>query len=165
MNPERAAALALTVSLAAILALGLWLLRTAPKEQQTAAVAPTLILPEPAAPTATVGVSGPPPAARGYRLAGTVVGDMTYAIIEDPRGANQLYRPGQSVPGLGQITAIGADSITLAGNDGSYALQLAPAPTLTPTVQRPDFSGGRLPPMFTPVPRPTRDQSGSESSP
>ena len=165
MNPDRAAAFALSVSLAAILALGLWLLRTAPKQEETAAAAPTLTAPQPAAPTATAGVTGLPAAARGYRLAGTVVGDMTYAIIEDPRGANQLYRPGQSVPGLGQITAIGADSITLAGSDGSYELQLAPAPTLTPTVQRPDLSGGRLPPLITPVPRPTRDLSSSESSP
>jgi hypothetical protein len=165
MNPDRAAALALSVSLAAILALGLWLLRAPPKEKQTAAAAATPTAPRLVPATATAAVIGPPAAARGYRLAGTVVGDMTYAIIEDPRGANQLYRPGQTVPGLGQITAIGSDSITLAGNDGSYELQLAPAPTLTPTVQRPDVSGGRLPPMITPVPRPRRDRSESESSP
>lgn len=71
----------------------------------------------------------------GYRLAGTVVGDVRYAVIEQPDGTNDLYRPGESVPGLGRLVDLGADRATFEGSDGRIELQLAPAstPTVTPS--------------------------------
>jgi hypothetical protein len=167
MNPDRAIAFALATSLAVVLLIGVWLLHRAPHDAEAPSPAPTVpttgapALP----PTATPGVAAPPAAAHGYRLAGTVVGDMTYAIIENPSGVNQLYRPGQTVPGLGQITAIDADRVTLTGSDSTFALQLAPAPTTTPTVPRIDLSGTRPALLVTPGQRPTHDRSTSESSP
>jgi hypothetical protein len=165
MNPDRAIGFVLTVSLAAVLLLGVWLLRGAHRDNAipapiaTAPPQPTL------APTATPPVLAPPPAANGYRLAGTVVGDLAYAIIEDPRGANQLYRVGQVVPGLGELTAIEADRITLSGSGGSFVLQLAPAapstPTPLPTILRRAESASAP----TPARRLPADQSTSESSP
>jgi Type II secretion system protein C len=165
MNPDRAIALALATSLAVVLLLGLWLLHRAPHDAEVPTPVPTAATPAEPLPTATPGLAAPPAAAHGYRLAGTVVGDMTYAIIEDPHGVNQLYRPGQTVPGLGQITAIDADRVMLAGSDSTFALQLAPAPTGTPTVPRIDLSGTHPALLVTPVQRPTRDRSMSESSP
>lgn len=166
MNPDRAVAFALATSLAVVLLLGLWLLHRAPHDAAAPTPLPTAATTaEPPPPTATAGIAAPPAAAHGYRLAGTVVGDLTYAIIEDPHGANRLYRPGQTVPGLGQITAIDADRVTLVGSDSTFALQLASAPTSTPTAPRIDLSGTRPALPVTPVQRPTRDQSTSESSP
>jgi hypothetical protein len=69
----------------------------------------------------------------GYRLAGTVVGDATYAVIEQPDGTNDLYRPGQVVPGLGRLVDLGADRATFEGSDGRFELQLVPASTPTVT--------------------------------
>lgn len=168
MKPDRAIAFVLGISLTVVLLLGLWLLHGAAGDNAAPAPAPTAppTAEPPPPPTVTPGViAAPPPAAHGYRLAGTVVGDMTYAIIEDPSGVNRLYRPGQTVPGLGQITAIDADRITLAGSDGTFALQIAPAPTTTPTGLRPDLSGAPSASPVTPARRPTRDRSTSESSP
>lgn len=168
MKPDRAIAFILGISLAVVLLLGLWLLHSGARDTAAPDTAPTAP-PTPAPsmpPTATPGIiAAAPAAAHGYRLAGTVVGDMTYAIIEDPRGVNHLYRPGQTVPGLGQITAIDADQITLAGNDGTFALQIAPAPSNTPTTLRAEPTGMHPAPPVTPAQRPTRDRSVSESSP
>jgi hypothetical protein len=94
-----------------------------------------------------------------------VVAAPPHAIIEAPNGANQLYRLGQSVPGLGEVTAIEADRITLAGSEGTFALQLAPAPTATPLPPRTEPSGSPASSVATPAQRSPRDQSRSESSP
>jgi hypothetical protein len=71
----------------------------------------------------------------GYRLAGTVVGDALYAVIEQPDGTNELYRPGQMVPGLGRLIDLWADRATFEGSDGRIELQLVPAstPTVAPS--------------------------------
>ena len=165
MNPDRVIPFVLATSLAAVLLLGLWLLHGAsPAAVPTPAPTPMPTGP-PVSPTATPGLALPPAAAHGYRLAGTVVGDMTYAIIEDPHGVNQLYRPGQTVPGLGEISTIDADRVVVSGSDGTFALQLAPAPTGTPTAPRVDLSATRPASVLTPAPRRTRDRSTSESSP
>jgi len=165
MNPDRAIAMIFAVSLGVVLLLGIWLLRRAHREPE----------PPPATPTTTEAPTAPPPtvtpaaarpaAASGYRLAGTVVGDLSYAIIEDPSGVNQLYRPGQTVPGLGQVTAIEANRITLAGGDGSFALELGPAPTTTPTLPRSEPVHSVSPADVTPAHRLQRGQSESGSSP
>jgi hypothetical protein len=167
MNADRAIAIILALSLALVLALGVWLLRHAQSGAEPAPPPPTPTPPpEPtAAPTATPGMAAAPAAAYGYRLAGTVVGDLSYAIIEDPSGVNQLYRPGQTVPGLGQLIEIEADRVTVAGSDGTFALQLAPAPTTTPTLPRMESSASRSPSVATPAQRPPPDRSGFESSP
>jgi hypothetical protein len=164
MNPDRAIAVILGVSLAVVLALGIWLLRRAHRESAPPPVPPSATAaPQPsAAPTGTPHAAA---AAPGYRLAGTVVGDLSYAIIEDPQGGNQLYRPGQTIPGLGEVTAIEEDRILLAGSDGTIALQLAPAPTATPAPLPTETAVSALPPDATPARRPRRDPSGYESSP
>lgn len=165
MNPDRAIAIILAVSLGVVLLLGIWLLRRAHSDGEAAPSTPTATAADtPAPPTLTPAVALQS-AALGYRLAGTVVGDLSYAIIEDPRGVNQLYRLGQAVPGLGQVTAIEADRITLAGSDGSFALNLAPAPTTTPTPARAQPARPESSPAATPARRPRRGLSASESSP
>jgi hypothetical protein len=58
-----------------------------------------------------------------------------YAVIERPDGTNDLYRPGQTVPGLGRLVDLAADRATFEGSDGRIELQLVPAstPTITPS--------------------------------
>ena len=165
MNADRAIALILALSVAVVLLLGIWLLRRA--HAPAPVPEPTMAATSPPSPiaTATPTSGGVPAAARGYRLAGTVVGDLAYAIIEDPHGGNQLYHPGQTIPGLGQLTGIEADRITLAGSDGSFALQLAPAPTLTATPPRSEPAGSASASVATPASPPRRVPSRFESSP
>ena len=164
MNPDRAIALILAVSLAGVLLLGVYLLTSVGRVGEPAAMAPqsAAAAPSPApSPTVTAGL---PAEALGFRLAGTVVGDLSYAIIVDPQGNNQLYRPGQIVPGLGEVRTVEADRITLAGNGGPFVLRLAPGPTETPTAPRAQPAGTRSPSALTPE-RSPRARSASESSP
>jgi hypothetical protein len=166
MNPDRAIALILAVSLAVVLLLGVWLLRRAHREvePQPAPIAAATAVP-PAMPTATPGEGIVPAAARGYRLAGTVVGDLSYAILEDPGGNNQLYRPGQTIPGVGRLTGIEADRIILAGSDGTFVLPLASAPTATWTAPPSGTPRAAAWAEATPAPPSRRDPSEFESSP
>jgi Type II secretion system protein C len=166
MNPDRAIAVILGLSLAVVLALGVWLLQRAhrpsePPPPGTPTATPSPL--PPAAPSATPGAAAL--LAQRYRLAGTVVGDLSYAIIEDPNGVNQLYRPGQIIPGLGEVSAIEADRITLVDGGTTLILQLAPAPTTTSTLRRAEPDESSTPSVVTPAPRRRRDQSRSESSP
>jgi hypothetical protein len=165
MNPDRAIAMILGLSLAVVLALGLWLLRrtepASPPPPSPAIGTPTV--PPTVGPTRTPAAAAI--AARGYRLAGTVVGDLSYAIIEGPNGVNQLYRPGQIIPDIGEVIAIEADRIRLAGSDGDIVLQLAPGPTTTPAPRATETAASEPEPDTTPVRRPRRGRSESESLP
>lgn len=67
-----------------------------------------------------------------YRLAGTVVGDRLYAIIESPDGSNELYGIGSEVPGLGTLVAVGKSHATFEKEEGRYDLPLLPVATPTP---------------------------------
>jgi hypothetical protein len=165
MNPDRAIAMILGLSLAVVLALGIWLLR---RDNRVSSAPPSPVIVTPTAPP-TVGPSITPAAAaiaaRGYRLAGTVVGDLSYAIIEGPNGVNQLYRPGQTIPDIGEVIAIEADRIRLAGSDGDIVLQLAPGPTTTPAPRSTETVAAETELDTTPARRPRRGRSASESSP
>lgn len=154
MNPDRAIGVILSCSVGAVLALGTWLLWRAHHAPPPAPPAPpTPTLTATAAPTATpTGIV--PRAAVGYRLAGTVVGDVAYAVVESPAGRSQLVRTGQIIAGLGQLLAIEADRVVIAGREGEFALVVAAAPTLTAS------------PAATPTTAPPpRARSASESSP
>lgn len=152
MNADRAIALVLAVSVGTVLLLGVWLLRRAHRPAEPPATVETASTATPTTQTPTAAVAAaPPPAAIGYRLAGTVVGDMSYAIIEDPRGGNQLYRPGQTIPGLGKLLAVEADGATMAGGTGTFVLRLEPAPTATPALPP-------AVPTFALPPEPTRER-------
>lgn len=169
MNPDRAIAMILGLSLAVVLALGIWMLRGS--RESPPPPSPPTVTP---APSPTIGPTNTPnaaaAAARGYRLAGTVVGDLSYAIVEGPNGVNQLYRPGQTIPNVGEVISIEADRITLAGD---IVLQLAPGPTTTPaplaTVTAGIATEEEAEPESeletTPVRRPRRGRSSSESLP
>lgn len=162
MNPDRAIGTILAVSLGAVLLLGIYLLTSARSSSTDSRTpSPTVALPTPA--VSATATAGPPPAAIGYRLAGTVVGDLAYAIIVDPHGNNQLYRPGQTVPQLGVVRSVEADQVTLEGSNGVFALQLAPGPTDTPTTARTQVPT-RSWEAVTPA-RSLRARSESESSP
>lgn len=157
MNPDRAIGLILACCVGAVVVLGTWLLwhaRHAPPPPPPATATPTLT--DTATPTATP-TGAVPRAAAGYRLAGTVVGDVAYAVIESPAGRSELIRTGQILKGVGQVTAIEEDRVVIAGADGDFALRVAAAPTTTAT------------PVFTPITAaptpPPRARSGSESSP
>jgi hypothetical protein len=165
MNPDRAIGLILALSLAVVLTLGIWLLRRGAGDSEPPPVTPSVT---PTASPALLPTATPASAAAvapGYRLAGTVVGDLSYAIIEDPNGANHLYRPGQVIPGLGEVTVIDADRIVVAGSGGDIILQIAPAPTATPSLRRTEPIELPIPPEATPAARRRRDRSESESSP
>jgi hypothetical protein len=133
MNTDRAIGVILALSVGAVLALGTWLLwrahYAAPPEPVATATPSNTATPEV---TATV-TGALPRAAVGYRLAGTVVGDVSYAVIVAPNGHSELVRTGQILKGLGQLTAIEEDNVTIAGDDGSFALRVASAPTVTAT--------------------------------
>jgi hypothetical protein len=157
MNPDRAIGLVLSCSVGAVLALGSWLLWRAHHAPPP---------PPPATPTPTVtGTATPtetptlalPRAAAGYRLAGTVVGDVAYAVIESPGGRSELVRAGQIVKGLGQLMAIEEERVVIAGTEGDFALTVRAAPTASPAPPA-------TPTTAAPEP-PPRDRSGSESSP
>jgi len=93
-----------------------------------------------------------------YRsLVGFMVGEVSYAVIEAPAGGgSQLLRTGEILKGIGQLTSIEKDRITIVGDDGPFVLRVAAAPTATAA------------PAATPTtaaPLPTRVPSESESSP
>lgn len=162
MNTDRAIAAILTTSLLVVLALGIWLLWSARQSPAPppplAAAAPTST---PTAPTAP-GVITPPAEAMRHRLAGTVVGGVSFAIIEDANGANALYRPGQTVPGLGELVEIAEDRVMLVGNEGRFEMRIASAPTVTTTPSRIAVATPEPP---TRVRRRSLDPSEYESSP
>ncbi len=154
MNPDRAIAAILAACVAAVLGLGGWLLWSAhrtPPPSPTPAPSPT------AGATATPTAVVVPAAARAFRLAGTVVGDVTYAIIERHAGGNTLVRPGQVVEGLGQIVAISDTQVTVEADGRQFRLALSAAPTPT---EAPTSAAAPA----TPAPQP-RTPSGVESSP
>lgn len=157
MNPDRAIGVILALCVGGVLALGTWLLwrshQAPPPEPPPTASPSVTATPEPTAtPTGAI-----PRAATGYRIAGTVVGDVSYAVIVSPEGRSELVRTGQILKGLGQLMAIEKDGVTIAGDNGEYVLQVASAPTVTATAV-----------LTTPTaaaPPPTRVPSESESSP
>jgi hypothetical protein len=124
----------LATCLLLVLALGWWLRRTpAPPHPSVPAATST--------PTPAI-ESTPSPVSRitaaeqtRYRLAGTVVGDAEYVVIEHPDGRSDLYRPGQVVEGLGRLVAIGADSAAFEGDGGRVELHLLPAATPSETAE------------------------------
>src|SRR5262245_48757162 len=120
MNTDRAIGVILALCVGGVLALGTWLLwraHNAPPPEPP----PTLTATPEATPTIT-GII--PRAAVGYRLAGTVVGDVSYAVIVSPEGRGELVRTGQILKGLGQLTAIEQDGVTIAGDDGEFVLRV-----------------------------------------
>lgn len=105
--------------------------------RRTAEPAPRQATPTPAA-TATATAAPAAAATRpsGHRLAGTVVGDLRFAVIEAPDGSNELYAIDADVPGLGKLVAIGPYSATFEGSDGRFDMPLIAAPTPTPRAAR-----------------------------
>ena len=154
MKTDRAIAAILACCLAAVLGLGFWLLRAARESPPTPLAEPSAS----AGATATATPPALPAAVRGFRLAGTVVGDVVYAIIETSDGGNTLVQPGQIVSGLGQIVAIGDDHITVEADGHQFELALSAAPTAT------EAPTSAVATPTTPA-RPQRDPSGSEPSP
>lgn len=165
MNPDRAIGIILSLSVGAVLALGTWLLwraHQAPPPPPPPSLAPT---PLPSPLPAVTAAPSPAGTAAGrageYRLAGTVTGDLAYAIIVRPNGEHALVQPGQTVPGLGRLVAVGADTARIAGDDGEFDLRVEAAPSPTPArTSASPAATGRL----TPVPEP-RAPSTSGSSP
>ncbi len=97
----------------------------------------TLAPPTPAAvPTSSAGTTTARAASTtpspGHRLAGTVVGDVHYAIIVAPDGTNDLYHVGDEVPGVGKLLEIRARSVIfLLGAQGEFEMLLSAEPTPT----------------------------------
>jgi hypothetical protein len=121
----------LPLLLAAALLLGLWaLIRGTPQTPPAAVATGTPTPSPPAAPRA----AAPTPLA--HRLAGTVIGDVQYAIIEHTDGTTELYRPGDEVPGLGRLVAIDARAAHFERDGGRLRLAIVPAATATPTASR-----------------------------
>lgn len=163
MSTDRAIGLILGGSIAVVLVLGIWLLwRGHQPDAELAAVPTAVAVATSAPPTATPTRGALPTVAVGHRLAGTVAGDLRYAIIVDPHGGNALYQIGQTVPGLGEVLEIDEHHVVIAGADGHFEMQLAFAPPATetpPGVSTPTAVDTR------PARRPRRDPSESESSP
>jgi len=106
-----------------------WLLLRSPSAPQPPAVEPSAV-PATAtrAPALPAAAESPSP---GYRLAGTVVGDVQYAIIEAPDGSNRLYHVDDEIPGLGTLLEIRGLSAKFRGADGEFELPLLAAPSPT----------------------------------
>jgi hypothetical protein len=120
----------LTICLVSILGLGLWILwRDVPAGDPAQPPTPRDTSPPPR-PTPPIRLA-PSRVITGHRLAGTVVGDAQYAIVEDPRGASDLYHLGDMVSDLGELTQIEPDRVLFAGANGPLELRLASAPTET----------------------------------
>jgi hypothetical protein len=159
MNPQRFIVSLLALCLLAVFALGLYLRRSGEPPTPPVVNTPT------AAPKPTETTLPDVTAHVDHRLAGTVVGDEQYVIIEHPDGRNELYRPGQTVPGLGKVGEIGADNAVFEADGRRITLRLLPAPTPTvgiPTSAAPEVEATPNPKRVEP-PRPGR--SDSESSP
>jgi len=137
-----------------ILALGLWLRDPGGSADPSRAAT---LLPV-ATPTPTAGVAAAPP---GHRLAGTVVGDVRYAVVEFPDGTNDLYRPGQDVPGLGRLVEVESNHAIFEGDNGRLDLRLVAAPTTTPVLLLRDTPRAEA---VTPAPPPPPSPSASGSS-
>ncbi len=121
------------VVLAVTIAATWYIARITPHKQPSRLATPTTTVPTLVA-TALPALAAPTTKPL-YRLAGTVVGDIRYAIIEAPGGSNDLYHVGESIPGLGTLTDIQANSVSIAGPDGAFDLNLAPG--ATPTAGQP----------------------------
>lgn len=116
---------AAVIALVLLLAWGIRARITTLRDQTDSALATRVAT---AAPT----VSPPPaPTLIRQRLAGIVLGALQYIIIEQPDGANGLYRPGEEVPGLGRLVSIETSSATFEGGNGTVRLAIAPAATVT----------------------------------
>jgi hypothetical protein len=155
----------LVTCLVAVLLLGLWLRRHS-EPQAPVEVPPTVATVASPRPTETAGTPTVSAASgsRRHRLAGTVVGDVSYAVIEGPDGTSALYRPGETVPGLGRIVDIGPDRVTIEGDHGRVDLQLAAAPTPTPAPPSPEPRESAEAPT-TRARRRSPDRSESEAPP
>ncbi len=149
------------LGLLAAFALGLGLLLwwvASPRITDTPAVATPTVSPAAAAPSTTAAAIASPTVVR-HRLAGTVVGDVLYAVIEQPDGSSDLYRPGDDVAGLGRLVEVGPNRATFDGPNGHVELILIPAPTATRAPATP------VTPRVTPERSPARAPSAPESSP
>ncbi len=91
-------------------------------------------------PTAAVAASSTASPTEGatHRLAGTVVGDVLYAIVEAPDGSNELYGIDEFVPDVGKLVAVGTKSATFEGRNGRFEMKLVAAPPPTPRPEAPD---------------------------
>lgn len=158
--------LPLGIAIAVIVAVA-WLWAHRPQSAQTA---PPPITPA-TTPATPVPTSTPDVLGR-YRLAGTAVGDEdSWAAIELPDGASNLYRIGAMVPGLGRIESIDHDHVILTGKSGELTLPLKPAPSVTPDQRKVGSAPKRAAVTPTPEPEPeaedsdTTDESDSEDAP
>jgi hypothetical protein len=159
MNPSRFIVLLLAFCLLAILALG-WYLRQ-PKEPPPPPVTPT-----PTVAAKATETPSPDTSARvEHRLAGTVVGDEQYVVIEHPDGRNELYRPGQTVPGLGKLGDIGPDSAAFDADGRQITLRLLPAPTPTAATPAPAAAEAEATATTRPEEPARPARSGNGSSP
>jgi len=99
-------------------------------------VAPVPQAPAPTVPAAPTPVPADTPTAAGpadpaYRLAGTVVGDRRYAIIEAPDGRNDLYGIDAEVPDIGRLIAVGPNWATFESDGERFDMRVLPGPTPT----------------------------------
>jgi hypothetical protein len=136
MKVERAVVWILVACLVCIFLLGLWMMHGPVPVKDDG---PPLATPE-ESPTKDLATPTPVAvrtAAIRHRLAGTVVGDVRYAVIEAPDGESDLYRPGQTVPGLGRLLRVDPTSAILEGEHGRIEIRLAPAPTAPPSPSPP----------------------------
>jgi hypothetical protein len=160
MNMQRFIVSLLALCLLLVFALGVYLRKSGePPAPPPASTAPPTVQPTEAAPpddTAHV----------EHRLAGTVVGDEQYVVIEHPDGRNELYRLGQTVPGLGRVGQIGSDSATFEEDGRRITLRLLPAPTPTavPPTSAPSEVDATPKPKRVEPPRPGPSDSESSSS-
>lgn len=93
------------------------------------ATATTVAIATPIEPAVAPATASPGPA---YRLAGTVVGDRLFAVIEAPDGSNELYAIGADVPQLGKLVVVAASYVTFEGEQGRYDMPLQAGATPTP---------------------------------
>lgn len=101
-----------------------------------------------------------------HRLAGVALGNVRYAVVEQPDGSTALYRAGDDVPGLGQIVEVTENSATFDGPDGRVRLSVKPPPSPTPAPVPPTEAAESktAPVAFTGSPAPDRSATVSPPS-
>jgi hypothetical protein len=131
VNRSQVAGIILTLVVLAAIA---WRLHGPASETPPVAVIATA---PPRAPRPNAATASPTEVTIAHRLAGVALGNVRYAVVEQPDGATALYRDGDDVPGLGKIVEVTENSATFEGSSGRVRLSVKPPPSPSPAPASP----------------------------
>ncbi len=155
---------ALLALLAALLVLAAWFLWPAASPPPAVIGATRTPTPAPATP-APEAAAAPTHAAGAYRLAGVAAGnDFQVAVFESPDGQTEMYRVGDTIPGLGKLVRVEERRAVVTGEHGDVDFTIRPAPTPSPDLRSPTARSAATIALRSPSPAPARTAAGSSPS-